>query len=159
LVAIVSKDGIEKDIRLVRVFSTEMEALKEYIQALYRHDEDFDSMIHIEAGVKSLLRNEALATPYFIKQKEERIGYVILTRYHSVEKGGLTIYIDELFVEEHFRRQGVGRGIMGRIREIARAQGAKALWAQSEPHNEAAEKFFLNEGFQPNHYKNFEHPL
>ena len=48
-------------------------------------------MIHIEGGVKSLLRNESLATLYFIKRGEERIGYVILTRCHSVEKGGLTI--------------------------------------------------------------------
>lgn len=151
--------SVNQEVKLVRVNSTEMTALREYIEALYRHDEDYDSMVHIEEGVKSLLRNEVLATPYFIKSGPERVGYVILTRYHSVEKGGLTIYIDELYVEPQFRRQGVGSDIMARIREIAKDQGAKALWAQTEPFNDAAQAFFTNEGFQVNTYKNFELPL
>jgi GNAT superfamily N-acetyltransferase len=150
---------IRPDLRLVRVHATDLCALKDYIEALYKHDDDYDSLVNIEQGVKSLLRNEGLATPYFIKGGEERIGYVILTRYHSVEKGGLTIYIDELYVESQFRRQGVGAAILTKIREIARDQGAKALWAQTEPHNSAAQTFFQSEGFQPNRYLNFELPL
>ncbi len=152
--------GTEKtDIRLIRVHATEMDALKDYIEALYRHDEDYDSMVNIEAGVQSLLRNEILATPYFIKRGEERIGYVILTRYHSVEKGGLTIYIDELYVESKFRRSGIGKVIMDQILVIAREQGAKHLWAQTEPYNQAAQSFFLSLNFRPNPNKNFELPL
>src|SRR5688572_28169224 len=116
-----------------------MEALKEYIEALYRHDEDFDAMVNIEEGVKSLLRNENLATAYFIKSNEERIGYVILTKYHSVEKGGLTMYIDELYVEETKRRSGIGRRIMDQILAIATTAGAKTLWAQTETYNDAAQ--------------------
>lgn len=146
-------------VRLIRVHTPEMETLKQYIEALYRHDEDYDSMVNIEEGVKSLLRNELLATPYFIKQGDERIGYVILTKYHSVEKGGLTIYIDELYVQGQFRRQGVGKQILHRIMEIAREQGAKHLWAQTEPYNDAAQRFFESEGFRVNPYKNYELPL
>lgn len=144
---------------MFKVYATELDTLREYVEALYRLDEDYDSMVNIEEGVKSLLRNENLATPYFIKRGEERIGYVILTRYHSVEKGGLTIYIDELYVEDKFRRQGVGGAILNEIREIARVQGAKTLWAQSEPHNQAAQSFFTRQGFQVSPYINFELPL
>lgn len=146
-------------VHLVKVYATEIDTLKDYVEALYRHDEDFESMINIEEGVKSLLRNELLATPYFIKRQDERIGYVILTRYHSVEKGGLTIYIDELYVEEKYRRQGTGSAILGEIVEIARSLGAKTLWAQSEPHNQAAQAFFKREGFQVSPYINFERQL
>lgn len=148
-----------KEVRLVRVYTTEMDALREYVEALYRLNEDYVSMVNIDEGVKSLLRNEALATPYFIKRAENRIGYVILTKYHSVEKGGLTIYIDELYVEERFRRQGIGRKIMDEILGTARTQGAKVLWAQTEPYNEAAQSFFLSQGFKENPYKNFERPI
>ena len=136
-----------------------MEALKEYIEALYRHDEDYDSMVNIEEGVKSLMKNEALATAYFIRSGEERVGYVILTRYHSVEKGGLTIYIDELYVEESKRRGGIGKVILGQIRDIAREWGARHLWVQAEPHNDAAQRFFMSEGFRVDPNKNFEFPL
>ncbi len=147
------------EIALVKVNSTEMDFLREYVEALYAHDEDFEAMVHIESGVKSLLRNEALATAYFIKQGEERVGYVILTKYHSVEKGGLTVYIDELYVEAPFRRSGMGKAVLGKIVEIAKLQGAKTLWAQAEPYNRAAHEFFLSQGFQNNPNLNFERPL
>lgn len=148
-----------KEIKLVKVFATEIEALKDYIEALYRHEDYMDSLVNIENGVRSLLKNEALATPYFIKAGEERLGYVILTKYHSVEKGGLTIYIDELYVEEQKRRHGIGKEIMEQILEIARNQGAKTLWAQTESYNDAAQKFFVSRGFKQNPNLNFERPL
>ncbi len=146
-------------IKLSRVYSTEMDTLKEYIEALYKHDEDFESMIHIEEGVKSLLRNEQLATPYFIQMGDERVGYVILTKYHSVEKGGLTIYIDELYVEDRYRKKGIGGRVMEEILQMARMLGAKTLWAQTETYNKAAQSFFKGHGFRQNLYLNFERPL
>lgn len=152
-------EKVQSEIRLIRVYSTEMNLLKDYIEALYRHDEDFEAMKNIEAGVQSLMRNELLATAFFIKRGEERIGYVILTKYHSVEKGGLTIYIDELYVEERFRRCGIGKNIMREIQAIARSQGAVHLWAQTEPYNDAAQRFFVSLGFESNPNRNFELPL
>ncbi len=150
---------MEKRIRLIRVHATQLEALRSYVEALYRHDDDYDSMVNIEEGLKSLMRNESLAAAYFITRTEERIGYVILTNYHSVEKGGLTIYIDELYVEARCRRTGIGRMIMVEIFQLAKDQGARALWAQTEPYNDAAQKFFLSQGFRVNDYQNFERPL
>ncbi len=147
------------DLKLHRVNAKEIDALKEYVAALYAHDEDYDSMVYIEEGVKSLLRNEHLATPYFIKRGTERVGYVILTKYHSVEKGGLTYYIDELYVEEKMRRGGIGHAIMNLILEIARAEGAKTLWAQVERHNLAAQAFFTTHGFTVDPNINFERAL
>lgn len=147
------------DVKLVRVYASEMQALKEYVEALYQQAEDFDSCVYIDEGVNSLLKNEALAIPYFIVQAQAKVGYVILTRYHSVEKGGLTIYIDELFVEEKCRRGGIGGKILDEITTIAREQGAKALWAQVEPFNKEGESFFKHHGFQVNPYINLELPL
>ncbi|MFM8270346.1 MAG: GNAT family N-acetyltransferase [Pseudomonadota bacterium] len=148
-----------QSIKLSRVYSMEMDTLREYIEALYKHDEDFEAMINIEEGVKSLLRNESLATPYFIQMGEERVGYVILTRYHSVEKGGLTIYIDELYVEDRYRKKGIGGKVMEEIMQLARTLGAKTLWAQTETYNKAAQSFFKGNGFRQNSYLNFERPL
>lgn len=154
-----SSHHLHKEITLVKVEAQETALLKDYVEALYRHDEDFEAIVNIEEGVKSLFQNAQLATPYFIKQGNEKIGYVILTRYHSVEKGGLTLYLDELYVEERFRRQKVGQKIMPKIIEIAKKEGAKSLWANTERHNEAAQHFFKNCGFRQNKYLNFERPV
>lgn len=143
-------------IELVKVSPQESDLLKDYIEALYRFEGDFEAIVNIEEGVKSLFKNEALATPYFIKQGNEKIGYVILTRYHSVEKGGLTIYIDELYVEERFRRRGVGKTILDEVVNVAQREKAKALWANTEHNNEGSQRFFKNAGFRQNKYLNFE---
>ncbi|NBX67726.1 MAG: GNAT family N-acetyltransferase [Proteobacteria bacterium] len=147
------------NIELIKVSPNESELLKDYVEALYRFEGDFEAIVNIEEGVKSLFKNEALATPYFIKQGNEKIGYVILTRYHSVEKGGLTIYIDELYVEERFRRRGVGKTILDEVVNIARREKAKALWANTEHNNEGSQRFFKNAGFRQNKYLNFERQI
>lgn len=150
---------LDQDLHLVRVYATEEEELSRYVEALYQHDDQVDSLVNIREGVKSLLRNDALATPFFIRDGDKKIGYVILTRYHSVKKGGLTIFIDELFVEPEHRRKGAGKKIMKDIFEIARVEKAKTLWATTESFNEAAQQFFLNQGFRPDASKAFERPV
>ncbi|MFM8316383.1 MAG: GNAT family N-acetyltransferase [Deltaproteobacteria bacterium] len=152
-------NSFQNSVELIKVTPQESELLKDYIEALYRFEGDFEAIVNIEEGLKSLFRNEALATPYFIKQGPEKIGYVILTRYHSVEKGGLTIYIDELYVEERFRRRGVGKHILDQVVKIAQREKAKALWANTEHNNEGSQRFFKNSGFRQNRYLNFERAL
>ena len=156
---LVMSNSHPSNIELIKVSPNESELLKDYVEALYRFEGDFEAIVNIEDGVKSLFKNEALATPYFIKQGNEKIGYVILTRYHSVEKGGLTIYIDELYVEERFRRRGVGKTILDEVVNIARREKAKALWANTEHNNEGSQRFFKNAGFRQNKYLNFERQI
>lgn len=150
---------MEKEVCLVPVRASEEGVLKSYIEALYEHDGHVDSFINIKEGVDSLLRNDALATPYFVKKGEIKVGYVILTRYHSVKKGGLTIFIDELFVEPEHRRQGIGKKMMHEILDIARGESARTLWAETEPFNEAAQSFFRSQGFRATTGRNFELPI
>lgn len=151
--------GMKQEVRLIKVNSSETETLKDYIQELYTFESKSEEMKNIEAGVRSLMKNEAMAAPFFIKLGDERVGYVILTKYHSVEKGGLTVFIDELFVDEKARRHGIGKKVMPEIIEIAKGWGAKTLWAQTEHYNEAAQAFFRHEGFVRNRNYNYEKPL
>ncbi len=150
---------MKQEIKLVRVDSSETATLKEYVQKLYTFDSKSGATKNIEAGVSSLMTNESLATPFFIQLNGERVGYVILTKYHSVKKGGLTIFIDELFVEEKARRHGIGKKVMPEIIEIAKDWGAKTIWAQTEHYHDAAQAFFRHEGFVRNPNYNYEKPL
>lgn len=150
---------VDNEVRLVRVYALELDQLMRYIEALYEHDDHHDAMVNIKQGVESLMRNEALANAYFIKRKEDKIGYVLLTRYHSVKKGGVTIYIDELYVEPQHRRKGIGKHIMAEILEIARGENARTVWAQTELFNEAAQGFFRTQGFREVPSKFFELPI
>lgn len=146
-------------VRLVPVASKQLDALKVYVEALYEMDEEFDSMVNIDAGLQEVMRNESMATAYFISQGDKRVGYVILSRFVSVDRGGLGIYIDELYVEEHHRRQKIGHDIMEQILKVATEANARVIWAKTEPSNLPAQAFFTHHGFVVDPQINFERPL
>ena len=54
--------------------------------------------------------------------------------------------ITNLFVQEGYRRRGVGTLLMTRAREIARAQGRRALILETQSCNSGAIAFYLNQG-------------
>lgn len=150
---------LNDDIRLTQVHAPDANSLKELVGALFSQAGDYDALVNIEEGVNSLLKSESLTTAYFIILNGSRVGYIILSRYHSVEKGGLILFIDEIYVEEQYRRQGLGHVVMERITEIAKLEKAKALGAHTEQANLAGQTFFSQHGFMVDPYINFERPL
>ena len=54
--------------------------------------------------------------------------------------------ITNLFVQEGYRRRGFGTLLMTRAREIARAQGRRALILETQSCNSGAIAFFLSQG-------------
>lgn len=77
-------------------------------------------------------------------------GYV-LVRVRAVENPGLVprkiMLVDELCVEEAFRRQGVGTGMMREIRALAQALGCTDLQLGVYPQNADAVAFYRKCGF------------
>ena len=55
--------------------------------------------------------------------------------------------ITNLFVQDGYRRRGIGTLLMTRAREIARAQGRRALILETQSCNSGAIAFYLNQGF------------
>lgn len=149
----------EKKVRLVSVRHSEIDFLKDYISKLYRDDGDEEALVCLESGLQDLMKNPEIAIPYFIYLDEQRIGYVLLIRYPSVEKGGMILFIDELFVEPAHRGGGIGGVILDQIKELAKDLGVKTLWAQAEYYNEGAIHFFKKHGFKKNQHVNFEFPI
>ncbi len=146
-------------LRLSEARESEIDTLSDYIAELYQQSDELESLVNIQDGVQTLMRQPSLATAYFIMKGSDRIGYVILTRYLSVKKGGLVFFIDELFVDPEYRKKGVGSKILEEVVAIARDRGARVLWVQVEPQNESAIRFFTHRGFKEILPKHFEYPL
>lgn len=67
----------------------------------------------------------------------EVVGFVTGTVMMRPDKPTV-MYIDEVSVHEDYRRQGIARRMMARIRERAQDRGCEGLWLASEGDNEAA---------------------
>jgi ribosomal protein S18 acetylase RimI-like enzyme len=117
------------------------------IQDFYQH---FDYP-YTEAE-KRLTLEELFKTPtagcIYLIQKEQRIvGYVFLSFYFSIEFGGVTAFIDELFVLPRDRGQGTGSRIIHLVEQKCIELNLKAIHLESERTNERAIALYSKLGF------------
>ncbi len=56
-----------------------------------------------------LMRSDTYAEGYIILSGEEPAGYALLAKTYSQEAGGLVVWVEELYIKEAYRGQGLGR--------------------------------------------------
>ena len=79
---------------------------------------------------------------------EEIVGYAITVYYWSNEYGGDVVNIDELFVKESWRNQGIATRFFSKI--SSNTGGAvKALQLEVTPTNQQALSYYEHLGFEP----------
>jgi GNAT superfamily N-acetyltransferase len=74
-------------------------------------------------------------------------GYAVLTFGFSLERGGRTALLDELYVLPAARGQGFGRAAVGAALEAARAAGCAAVHLEVDRVNRRARRLYASLGF------------
>lgn len=110
----------------------------------------FDETIARRA-LKGLVENPALGRVWLITMSVEIAGYMVLTFGYSLEFHGRDAFIDELFLREGYRNQGIGTKAMTFMEGFCRAQGIHALHLETERHNTAAQSLYSKAGFKDHH--------
>jgi diamine N-acetyltransferase len=78
----------------------------------------------------------------------EPIGYVILTLGFSFEFRGTDAFIDEIYIEPKYRRQGYGRRAVTFVEGEARKRGVNALHLEVDGENDAAGELYRRAGYK-----------
>jgi ribosomal protein S18 acetylase RimI-like enzyme len=105
-----------------------------------------------EPIVRELLR-KFLASPdlgqsWVFLDRETPVGYIVLKFGYSFEYHGRDSFIDELYVEPAYRRQGVGRRAMEFVEERARELGVKAIHLEVDRGNDSAKELYRRAGYE-----------
>ena len=79
--------------------------------------------------------------------ENEIIGYLALTYCYSFEFGGKMAFLDEFFIKEGCRRQGLGSQILKYVLEQARKLHLRVLHLEAERHNQAGKALYYKFGF------------
>lgn len=74
------------------------------------------------------------------------VGYLILDFDYDTDHSRRLAFVNDLFVTESYRGQGVGKALMDHAAETAREHGAQALWWGVYERNESALKFYESLG-------------
>jgi len=85
--------------------------------------------------------------------KSDIVGYAVLAFGFSLEFGGRDAFLDELFIAEAFRGQGIGSAALSAVCTWARREYLCALHLQVERDNKAAKALYNRAGFEDrSHY-------
>ncbi len=93
-----------------------------------------------------------LVKGYMFECNGSPAGYAIVSMKFETEVGGMAAWIEELFVEEEFRSQGIGRSFFSFLAEEEKGK-IKRIRLEVGDDNEGAKKLYKNIGFEFLDYK------
>ena len=100
------------------------------------------------AALAELRDSPALGRVLLVYQGDEPAGYVVLTYGFSLEFHGRDALVDELYVRERFRGQGLGTATLRMVEELCRAEGVHALHLEVDRVNLRAKRLYHREGYR-----------
>lgn len=126
-----------------------MDAVLVFMSRLYEQD----GITGYDAGrargaTEELLANRDLGGAWLIQAEGLAIGYLVLTIGYSLELGGRFGLLDEFYIEEGWRGQGVGTEALAFAESVCRARGLGALRLEVGHGNIRALALYRRFGFE-----------
>lgn len=106
---------------------------------------------HFENGFDEMMRSDVYVQGYMLVCDGKNVGYCVTMKTYSVEAGGITIWIDELFVLEEYRSKGLGRELFKYIEEHGDKK-LRRIRLEVEQENGRAISLYKKMGFDPAPY-------
>ena len=125
----------------------DLDRLLGWVAELYRRERiPFDTAV-ARAALAALLDDPLLGRVWLIAVDREPVGYLVLAFGYSIEYGGRTALLDELFVAEAYRGRGLGTRALQFAADECRTLGLRALQLEVERHNRDAHRLYRAAGF------------
>ena len=106
---------------------------------------------HFKQGFDEMMRSDVYVQGYMLVCDGNNVGYCVTMKTYSVEAGGITIWIDELFVLEEYRSKGLGRELFKYIEENGDKK-LRRIRLEVELENGRAISLYKKMGFEPAPY-------
>jgi ribosomal protein S18 acetylase RimI-like enzyme len=144
-------------VMLADATSSHLPMLVEYMRRLRRDDpmatEEIVGFDRSVAAMTALVNDSSVGRVWVIRDGGEPAGYAALTFGFSIEFGGRTGFIDELFVDAAHRQRGVGKTALQLVTERAASLDVRVLFLELTPSNAAADRLYRGAGFVERDYR------
>ena len=125
---------------------------------LAEHDIALDTP-GLEQAVDGMLEDPRRGAFLVAREGEEVVGVACLAFIWTLEHGGLSLWLDELYVLPARRGQGIGRALVHATLEEGRRRGCKAVDLEVEASHARVEALYRREGFTPHERRRWVHRL
>jgi ribosomal protein S18 acetylase RimI-like enzyme len=126
---------------------SDIDQLLDLIHDFYQHFDYPYTESEKRLTLEELFERTTAGRIYLIDKNEKIVGYVFLSFYFSLEFGGSTAFIDELFVLPRDRGQGIGSKVINLVEQKCMELNLKAIHLESERTNERAIALYSKLGF------------
>lgn len=101
----------------------------------------------VRGALRRLLSDESRGKAFVARDANGVVAYLVLTASYSLEYGGDTMLVDELFVRDDLRGQGLGSELLDAAEAYAKARGIRALLLEVGTGNPDAHRLYERRGY------------
>jgi GNAT superfamily N-acetyltransferase len=135
------------DLSFKPVVASDLETLLAMMREFYAHEEMRLDEARARQALEGMLGNAAFGHIFLIRIGDELAGYTVLTFGYSLEFHGRDAFVDELFLHEKFRGQGIGGRTLEFLAQVCRENGVAALHLEVDRKNDMAQRTYRKFGF------------
>ena len=127
---------------------SDLAILLQFIQEFYPLEHIPFDREAVGAALEDILQDASLGRVWLIQVDEKPIGYVVLTLGYSLEYLGRDAFVDELYIQSGYRRQGIGAHTLKFIEDRCQELGVKALHLEVARENIKAQTLYRKVGYK-----------
>ena len=101
----------------------------------------------VKGALRRLLGDERCGKAFLVRDGRDVVAYLVLAASYSLEYGGDTMLVDELFVRDDRRGRGLGSLLLDAGEAYARRRGATALLLEVGTGNPDAHRLYERRGY------------
>lgn len=141
------KGVLVMDIEIREYYDQDYNELVEMVNSLYREDPVGQPMkiSKVEATISEYKKHPEKLRIVILLQDNKIIGYSILVYFWSNEYGGNILIIDELYIKEKYRNDGIGSYF---IKSIEENDDTVAIQLETTPSNKRVFNYYIRLGFE-----------
>jgi len=136
-----------RTVSLVPATPADVPTLLPWMQDFYAHEGIPFDPAACEATLRELLDNPAFGQVFRLVADGAAVGYAAVALGFSLEFGGRSALLDELYVRPSSRGGGVGTFALRLLQDACRRLGARSLALEVDLENAGAEALYRREGF------------
>jgi ribosomal protein S18 acetylase RimI-like enzyme len=135
-------------LRIERATSEDTEQLLELMQKQFlEHGIPFDDA-RLRAAIEQLLALDGLGFVLSARKNSQLVGLAVISLAWTLEHGGKSAWLDELFVLPEFRGAGIGAMLLERVVIEASESRCLAIDLEVDSEHRRAENLYARNGFK-----------
>jgi len=128
--------------------SADIPALSELLSVLFAQEEEFTPDLEAQAqGLAHIIDKPEVGAVLVAREGGQILGMVSLLFTVSTALGGRVAWLEDMVVSAQARGAGLGSELLAQAISLARAQGCKRITLLTDRANEAAQRFYRQQGF------------